>query len=235
MSDVYEYLKPAIPADHMRQSRATDLVREVAADGWAPRKILDLGCGTGSSIDFFKKVFPAGEWIGVDIEVSPEVSQRTRQDAAFVTFDGVHIPFENRHFDLVYSNQVFEHVRHPERLLKEVSRALSPNGFFIGQTSHLEPFHSYSYWNFTVWGWKKICEDAGIEIVKFRPGIDGLTLSERSYLGRPESHSKWFTVESPINSAIEKTAAEQGKSKAVANFRKLMMCGQFAFIGKKAD
>lgn len=167
MSDVYEYLKPALPTDHTRQSRATDLVQEAARGGLAPRRILDLGCGTGSSIDFFQRVFPASEWVGVDIEVSPEVSQRTRQDGTFVTFDGINIPFDEASFDLVFSNQSFEHVRHPEGLLKEVQRVLSPTGRFIGQTSHLEPYHSYSYWNFTVWGWKRICEDAGIEIITF--------------------------------------------------------------------
>ncbi|MFK3965667.1 class I SAM-dependent methyltransferase [Ensifer adhaerens] len=233
MSDVYEYLKPALPMDHTRQSRATDLVQEVADAGWAPKKILDLGCGTGSSIDFFKKVFPASEWVGVDIEFSPEVSQRTRKDATFVTFDGINIPFDEGSFDLVFSNQSFEHVRHPEALLKEVQRVLSPTGLLIGQTSHLEPYHSYSYWSFTVWGWKRICQDAGIEIVKFRPGIDGLTLTERSYKGRPDTYTKWFATESPYNTAIEENAVKEGKSRAVINFRKLMMCGQFAFTGRK--
>lgn len=45
--------------------------------------ILDLGCGTGASIDFFQKIVPNARWIGVDIEDSPEVNSRTRNDAEF--------------------------------------------------------------------------------------------------------------------------------------------------------
>lgn len=234
MSDVYEYLKPALPKDHARQSQSTDLVRELKASGWSARNILDLGCGAGNSLDFFRRVYPSAIWTGVDIEKSPEVAERTRADGRFLTFDGTNIPVENESVHLLYSHQVFEHVRHPEILLPDVARVLAKDGFFIGQTSHLEPFHSYSYWNFTVWGWKRICEDAGIEIIKFRPGIDGLTLSQRTYLGRPKSYSKWFSEESPYNEEIERSARSEGKSVAATNFRKLMHCGVFSFVGRKS-
>ena len=38
---------------------------------------MDLGCGTGDSVDLFRSVEPAVEWVGVDIEDSPEVAERT--------------------------------------------------------------------------------------------------------------------------------------------------------------
>ena len=153
---------------------------------------MDLGCGDGRSLDQFKSIQNSINWVGVDIEESPEVAQRSRTDGRFVTFNGVDLPFEDGEFDLIYSHQVFEHVRHPEALLREISRVLSKDGLLIGQTSQLEPFHSYSHWNFTGYGFKVICADAGLELTELRPGIDGITLIERSYLGRPEEYSKWF-------------------------------------------
>ncbi len=229
---IYDYLKSAIPSNHCHQSRATDLVSDRLRANFRPQTILDLGCGKGASIDFFKKRVPEGKWTGVDIEESPEVMQRTRSDAEFVTFDGVTLPFQDGHYDLVYSNQVLEHVRYPEKLLAEVLRILSPEGLFIGQTSQLEPYHSYSYWNFTVFGFKKICEDVGFELLELRPGIDGVTLARRSYLGRPKEYSRWFSEESPLNVEIEENARKKLRRVQVINFRKLMYCGQFSFVLK---
>jgi hypothetical protein len=57
-------------------------------------------------------------------------------------YDGVHIPLKEAAVDLVYSRQVFEHVRHPESLIGELHRVLKPGGLFVGSTSQLEPFYS---------------------------------------------------------------------------------------------
>jgi ubiquinone/menaquinone biosynthesis C-methylase UbiE len=191
LETLYDYLKPSIPADHCRQSRATELVMARIRAGFKAVQVLDLGCGAGNTIDFFKKCLPDAKWVGVDIEESPEVAQRRRNDAEFVTFDGVNLPFADGQFDLIFSNQVLEHARLPEQLLAQVHRVLSPDGLFIGQTSQLEPYHSFSYWNFTVFGFKIICEAADLELIELRPGIDGMTLTKRAYLGRPAEYSKW--------------------------------------------
>jgi ubiquinone/menaquinone biosynthesis C-methylase UbiE len=128
----------------------------------------------------------------------------------------------------VYSHQVLEHVRKPELALREIARVLEPDGLFIGQTSQFEPYHSYSLWNFTVYGFKRIVEDAGMQLAELRPGIDGFTLMRRTYEGRPPEMSKYFSQESPINEEIEKAAGD--KRTQVRNFRKLLFCGQFAFV-----
>jgi len=229
MQSVYDYLKPAIPSDHCHQTRAIDLVAK-KLQSVRPRIIVDLGCGRGDSVEFFRKLAPEAKWIGVDIAESPEVLQRTRNDAEFVTYDGICLPFEHGSTDLIYTNQVFEHVRYPEALLKEICRVLASDGLAIGQTSQLEPYHSYSYWNFTVYGFKKICEDAGLGMLELRPGIDANTLFRRSYLGRPKEYSKWFKEESPLNVDIEREAKNQKRGAQTVNFRKLMLCGQFCFI-----
>ena len=111
-------------------------------------KVLDLGCGAGRTVDIFRRLDPEVDWRGLDLESSPEVDKRTRKDASFYTYDGVHIPFDDAIFDIVFSHQVFEHVRHPEALLEEVTRVLKPGAAFIGSVSALEPYHSFSLWNY---------------------------------------------------------------------------------------
>lgn len=232
MSDVYDYLKESLPGDHSRQVTAEAVLQARVAKGFAPAKVLDFGCGDGRSIDLFRRVLPQTDWTGVDIEASPEVASRRRQDGRFVTYDGYELPFPDRSFPLVYSHQVLEHVRKPELALREIARVLEPDGLFIGQTSQFEPYHSYSLWNFTVYGFKRIVEDAGMQLAELRPGIDGFTLMRRTYEGRPPEMSKYFAQESPINEEIERTA--EGKRIAVRNYRKLLFCGQFIFVMRLA-
>lgn len=229
MLDVYKYLEPALPEDHCRQSRATDLVSEHFKTNPAPSSILDLGCGIGSSIDFFRKVIPTAKWVGVDIEASPEVAARQRADEEFHTYDGMNLPFDDNSFDLIYSNQVLEHVRYPDKVLAEVSRVLSPTGSFIGQVSQLEPYHSFSIFNWTIYGFQRVCEENGLSVHLLRPGIDGVTLTERSFKERPDSYSQWFANESPLNEEIERIARKEGRRNKIINYRKLIHCGQFCF------
>jgi len=233
MQKIYDYLSSTLPKDHCRQTRALEVIDEYYATNTKPKEILDFGCGVGSSLDFFAKTLAGSKWTGVDIEESPEVNARTRTDGQFFTYDGVNLPFEDQSFELVYSNQVLEHVRHPEKVLAEISRVLTKDGVFIGQTSQLEPYHSYSMFNFTVYGFKRICEDNGLAVEMFRPSIDGVTLIERSLKERPAYFSRWFAEETPINSEIERIARKESRSIAVMNYRKLLHSGQFCFVCSK--
>lgn len=71
-------------------------------------KVLDLGCGIGSSFEKFEKSQKKLSWIGLDIEDSPEVNSRIRNDLQFLTYDGVHIPLPSDSVDLIYSHLCIE-------------------------------------------------------------------------------------------------------------------------------
>lgn len=234
LPSIYDMLADVIPNDHSRQSSAADELHAQIAKGFRPSRVLDLGCGDGRSIDLFKSELPAALWTGVDIESSPEVLSRRRTDGTFLTFDGINLPFAAETFGLVYSYQVFEHVRYPEALLAEVRRVLGKGGLLIGQTSQLEPYHSFSYWNFTVFGFRKLLEAAGLRLLVLRPGIDGITLIQRSFHGRAKEWAKWFSTDSPLNIEIENTLANK-RPPRTRNFRKLLYCGQFIFVATPAD
>jgi SAM-dependent methyltransferase len=226
---LWALLEPYIPNDHARQVNATYYVDQLMAAPDPPRRVMDLGCGRGDSIDLFRRHQPEVEWIGVDIADSQEVHQRRRSDATFVTYDGERVPFEDASFDLVYSRQVLEHVPDPLGHMREVNRVLRAGGAFIGSTSQLEPYHSMSYWNFTAVGFVALAEQAGLRVVELRPGIDGVTLPMRTYLGRPAAFNAWWTSESPLNEAIDAWGRATGRRPALVNLRKLHVCGQFAF------
>lgn len=144
-------------------------------------KIADLGCGTGRMYEKLRLVCPSLNYIGIDIEHSAEVKSRERDDIHFATFNGVYIPYPDVHFDVVFSNQVFEHVRHQEELLKEIRRVLGSDGWFVGSLSGLEPYHSSSIFNLTPYGWLRVLNENGFEVQTIRPGVSCIALISRSY------------------------------------------------------
>lgn len=232
---MYDLLKPSIPNDHSRQVTSEYYLESLFSQGNSIRQVMDLGCGTGNSIDYFRRKNPSIRWAGVDIEKSPEVESRTRTDGKFYTFDGAHIPFDDNYFDLIYCRQVFEHVRYPICLLKEIRRVLKPNGYFVGSTSQLEPYHSYSLWNYTPYGFRLLIEEANLQLVEIRPSIDGLTLISRRIFNAPKFFSQCWEKESPLNLVISFFGKVMRKEPAKINAVKLLFCGQFCFLVRKSD
>lgn len=237
--ELAELLGPAIPSDHARQTLAESVIeRGLGRPAGRPWRVLDLGCGTGDSIDRFRARDPAVEWVGLDLEDSREVRERSRADARFETFDGVSIPFGPDRFDLVYCKQVLEHVHRPAPLLAEVRRVLAPDGRFAGSTSQLEPFHSHSTFNYTPAGFAWLLGEAGLELLELRPGIDSLTLIAQRLGGhgprRDRLWGRWWGARSPLNALLDAFGGARGYDTVSLNATKLLFCGQFTFVAGRS-
>ena len=57
-------------------------------------------------------------------------------------YDGIHIPFGDDSFDVVFSSNVLEHVPHIEKLQSEIRRVLKPGGIAI----HILPTGTWRFW-----------------------------------------------------------------------------------------
>ncbi len=226
--DLRDVLGERIPGDHARQALADDYISRLA-----PASVVDLGCGSGDSVDRFRAANPEVCWLGLDVESSPEVAARTRTDAEFRTFDGRSIPADDGSIDVVYCKQVLEHVEDRGALIADVARVLRPGGLFMGSTSQLEPYHSLSVGNITPYGLARLLDAAGIEPVELRPGIDGLTLTVHRALGMRSVTRRYWARESPLNRVIGLGARARGLDARRANAIKLLLCGQFAFAGRR--
>jgi SAM-dependent methyltransferase len=229
---VQNLIEKYIPHDHSSQVQVEYYLERVLKIKSIKEKftVLDLGCGGGKSLGYFSNINNNADWYGIDIENSPEVKGRKENDKRFITFNGIDIPFPDDYFDFIYCRQVLEHVRYPKELLAEVERVLKPGGYFIGSTSHLEPYHSFSYWNYTPYGFSVLIEEANLNLLELRPSIDSLTLIIRRGLRGLSLFNIFWKIESPLNLFISIFSKIFRVSAYNTNAIKLLFCGQFIFF-----
>lgn len=93
-------------------------------------KILDLGAGAGivAAMNFLGK---AQKVCGVDLD--PRVVSNPFLDEGRVS-DAGEIPYPDESFDLVFSDNVLEHLAQPQQVFLEVARVLKPDGVFMFKT-----------------------------------------------------------------------------------------------------
>lgn len=232
---------PYLPRDTSRQyhalQEALGMMRSAVRSAEGPTKVLDLGCGRGDGYRDFLKSGLDVQWVGLDVADSPEASGSAQNDVNLLTYDGIHIPFREETFDVVYSRQTFEHVQYPRALIAEVSRVLKKPGLFVGSCSALEPFHSRSLWNFTPYGFATLLRDAHFGNIGVRPGVDAVSLIARRLLGlgRIKLGSRVFFKESAVNLLLELVTRAIGFGTNRRAAVKLVFCGHFVFSAVKTD
>jgi ubiquinone/menaquinone biosynthesis C-methylase UbiE len=109
--------------------------------------VLDLGCGNGELVnEYIKKGYDA---YGCDFSFKPGEyvdSLFDRGKIRKVDSDHYQLPFEDKSFDFVFTDQVFEHVKDYAVTLSEIKRVLKPGGvslnFFPSRYQIIEP-HVY--------------------------------------------------------------------------------------------
>ena len=230
-----DLLGQSIANDHSRQVTPHYFTERLFREKVEISRVLDLGCGSGTSLEYFLTKRTGLKWVGLDISESPEAASHIGGRGEYRTYDGIHIPYADGYFDLIYCRQVLEHVRHPTTLLRDACRVLKPGGYFVGSTSHLEPYHALSVWNYTPYGFCLLITDAGMRVIELRPGIDALTLIVRRGFRGSRLFASWWDRESPLNLAIGFAGKAMRKQTSWINAAKLVFCGQFSFLVRKDE
>lgn len=98
----------------------------------ASTTVLDYGAGRGNVEQMnFRGI--AKRMYGIDPE--PAVFENPYLDEASVLdLSTGRIPFPDEMFDVVFADNVMEHVDNPETVLREVARILKPGGLFLAKT-----------------------------------------------------------------------------------------------------
>lgn len=99
-----------------------------------PYRILDVGCGTGSSVIDLKRAFGRRcdveglDVVQLQVEVGNETIKQQGINATLHWYDGGQFPFSDGVFDAIYTSDVLGHVPDARAWLAEIARVLRPGG-----------------------------------------------------------------------------------------------------------
>ncbi len=210
------------------------------------QSILDLGCGTGTLTarlaDLCSRV------VGIDSSQNMiDKAQKQFANIKFIVCDALALPFE-KEFDVVFSNAVFHWINDHNELLKNIYKALKPNGLLICEfgasgniatieKAFIEVYQAlgYSYkpkFNFpTVEAFAGMLEKNGFTVDKiydfdrptvFKDGEDGLTNFLKQFFASELSVMPEHIQSALFDEVAELTKGTLWNGKAwVADYRRL--------------
>jgi SAM-dependent methyltransferase len=112
------------------------LLQLVDFEGYAGRRVLEVGCGAG--VDLARFARGGAAVTGVDIASSAIDLARANFEqqglrGELQVANGEQLPFPDGSFDLVYAHGVVQYTSDPKRLVEECRRVLAPGGEAIFQ------------------------------------------------------------------------------------------------------
>lgn len=131
-------------------------------------RVLDIGCGQKP----YEDLCHCDKYIGLELD-SLKNGENKKAD---YFYDGISMPFENKSFDSILSNQVFEHVFNPNSFLIEINRILKIEGKLLITVPFIWDEHEqpYDYARYSSFGLKHILNKHGFELIEHRKSNNGI-------------------------------------------------------------
>ena len=111
-------------------------------------RILDVGCGTGRTTNFYAHQLPSGSIVGIDLSSDMiDFAKKEFKDTKNLTFkvcDVTELPFDQE-FDIAYSFYCLHWVHDCQKAFESIARSLKPGGRAILYISF--ETESYRVWN----------------------------------------------------------------------------------------
>lgn len=108
------------------------------SDLFTSKDLLEIGSGTGVQLKQLANLCRSA--VGIEVADSFYAPHRV---ADIQQYDGIHIPFPDRSFDIVFSSHVLEHITDEEAVHREMQRVLREGGVSV----HVVPTHTWRFWN----------------------------------------------------------------------------------------
>jgi len=126
----------------LQREVAERLITHIEFTRLKPKRILDIGCGTGYFTGLLRDRFKRAHIVALDLAASMTEAAKKQHvhrfpwqaKTQFATADALALPFPDAGFDLVCSNLTMQWVAEPERMLAEMRRVLAPGGLMLLST-----------------------------------------------------------------------------------------------------
>lgn len=107
-----------------------------------PRRVLDLGAGTGTGTRALRAQYPDADIVALDcspamlreLEAGAGFRERWRRRIVTVCADAHALPFPEHSFELVFSSLTLQWCENPGRVFEEIFRVLKPGGALVFST-----------------------------------------------------------------------------------------------------
>jgi malonyl-CoA O-methyltransferase len=100
----------------------------------SPRRLLDIGSGTGMLLRNLARLYPETSLVGLDLAFGMSLTARANltdtPSVTLLTGDAERLPFEDHSYDLVVSTSTFQWLESLGRVFAESYRVLAPGGQF---------------------------------------------------------------------------------------------------------
>ncbi|MDX2127421.1 MAG: class I SAM-dependent methyltransferase [Chloroherpetonaceae bacterium] len=122
--------KILVPSEDMLRTETAARIPKTA------KKVLDIGCGTGTATRAIATALPESQVTGVDLSpymlAAAKMKAKSFNNISFLHANATELPFENESFDAVSASLLFHEMPKSagELVIKEVLRVLKPGGTF---------------------------------------------------------------------------------------------------------
>lgn len=190
--------------------------------------ILNVGCGTGGTIDFLEGL---GETNNVDVSDDAINYAKSRGYKKITKVDGIKLPFKSKTYDMVGAFDVLEHIDKQVEALKEWKRVIKDDGSIVITvpaykwlwSNHDVSLHHMR--RYTTKSLTKVSKEAGLRtdkisyaIVFSLPLIVGFRFSEKFLRSNPKSESSYVNVPGWLNKAFTKFLYLEAKLHKIISF-----------------
>ncbi len=122
----------------VQQEIGTRLLERLDYLKQTPKRILDLGCGSGYFSEQLRQRYPQAEIMGLDLssKMLQEAKKRQQSGATWslTQADLLQLPFDHGVFDLIFANQVIHWASSLPRVFREMNRVMSHEGCLMFTT-----------------------------------------------------------------------------------------------------
>lgn len=177
LSDYYEndyatyYDKPGAALYHEERYRVLSEWMASFAGSSSLSRIIDVGCGQGWAMEAMRRLYPHAVIEGLDPSTFNAEVARAR---GFEVITGKlgELSIQENAYDLVYSNNVVQHVTDPKNFFSALKRLVKPDGLILvtcpdGLRPNVELLWSDQNFSFLPQNLMGICEEVGFESISW--------------------------------------------------------------------